>query len=113
MGLLGSILGGIVSGYFDPSDYDWWCDDCDASLNNQPGFSPDCGSWICTECGCLNFIDEDNVRDEDSEPVYYEDSEFDDSERINVWDAADIWASNGKDEDYMFGYSEEELEDAL
>jgi hypothetical protein len=30
-----------------------------------------------------------------------------------VYDAAQIWASNGKDEDYMFGYSEDELEDAL
>jgi predicted amidophosphoribosyltransferase len=37
----------------------------------------------------------------------------DDSEAISVWDAAEIWASNGKDEDYTFGYSEDELEDAL
>lgn len=42
---------------------------------------------------------------------YYEDEESD--ERLSVWDAADIWASNGKDEDYTFGYSEEELEEAL
>ena len=34
-------------------------------------------------------------------------------EGLSVYDAADIWASNGKDEDYMFGYSEEELEAAL
>ena len=34
-------------------------------------------------------------------------------ERLNVRDAALIWASRGKDEDYTFGYSEEELEDAL
>ena len=37
----------------------------------------------------------------------------DTDENISVWDAADIWASNGKDEDYMFGYTEEELEAAL
>ena len=37
----------------------------------------------------------------------------DDSERLNVYDAALIWLSNGKDEDYTFGYTEEELEDAL
>ena len=37
----------------------------------------------------------------------YEDK--DDSERLSVWDAAQIWASNGKDEDYTFGYTEEEL----
>ena len=37
----------------------------------------------------------------------------DDSERLSVYDAALIWMSNGKDEDYTFGHSEEELEDAL
>ncbi len=37
----------------------------------------------------------------------------DDGETLSVWDAADIWVSNGKDEDYMFGYTEEELENAL
>lgn len=42
---------------------------------------------------------------------YFEES--DESEAISVWDAAEIWASNGKDEDYTFGYSEEELENAL
>lgn len=43
----------------------------------------------------------------------YEDDEYDDVERLSVYDAAMIWLSNGKDEDYMFGYTEEELEDAL
>ena len=41
------------------------------------------------------------------------DDDNDDSEIISVQDAAYIWASNGKDEDYMFGYSEDELENAL
>lgn len=36
-----------------------------------------------------------------------------DSESMSVYDAAQIWLSNGKDEDYTFGYSEEELENAL
>ncbi len=36
-----------------------------------------------------------------------------DGESLSVYDAALIWASNGKDEDYTFGYSEDELEDAL
>lgn len=36
-----------------------------------------------------------------------------DEETLNVYDAALIWASNGKDEDYTFGYTEDELEDAL
>jgi hypothetical protein len=33
----------------------------------------------------------------------------DESESLGVYDAADIWMSNGMDEDYMFGYSEDEL----
>lgn len=42
-----------------------------------------------------------------------DDDDEDDSESLSVYEAAEIWASHGKDEDYMFGYSEEELEDAL
>lgn len=34
-------------------------------------------------------------------------------ESLSVSEAAVIWASNGKDEDYTFGYTEEELNDAL
>ena len=41
------------------------------------------------------------------------DEDYDESEKLSVWDAADIWASNGFDEDYTFGYSEEELKKAL
>ena len=46
----------------------------------------------------------------------YHDDDYDDDgngERLSVYEAAEIWASKGKDEDYMFGYSEDELEDAL
>lgn len=50
----------------------------------------------------------------DNEVIINDDYDDEDSdENISVYDAADIWASNGKDEDYMFGYTEEELEDAL
>ncbi len=31
------------------------------------------------------------------------------SESLSVYDAADIWLSNGMDEDYTFGYDEDEL----
>lgn len=34
-------------------------------------------------------------------------------ESLSVYDAADIWLSNGMDEDYTFGYTEEELRHAL
>ena len=36
-----------------------------------------------------------------------------DGERLSVYDDALIWAANGKDEDYMYGYTEDELERAL
>lgn len=34
-------------------------------------------------------------------------------ETLSVWDACDIWLSHGMDEDYMFGYTEQELRDAM
>ena len=42
-------------------------------------------------------------------------SEYDecDDDQLNVYDAADIWMSNGKDDDHMLGYSQDELESAL
>ena len=60
-------------------------------------------------------LDEFNVIDEidDIDEI----DEIDDieelDESLSVYEAAEIWASHGKDEDYMFGYSEEELEEAL
>ena len=36
----------------------------------------------------------------------------DDSERIDASDAAYIWMSRGKDDDYAFGYSDDELENS-
>ena len=38
-----------------------------------------------------------------------EDSDGDSGERLSVWEAKDIWLSNGMDEDYRFGYTEDEL----
>lgn len=58
------------------------------------------GYWYCPKCNESFF----EGYDEDGESV---------GESLSVDEAAAIWASNGKDEDYTFGYSEEELEDAL
>ncbi len=41
----------------------WWCDECDALLNIQPGFTDSCGTWVCTECGYENEISEDQIID--------------------------------------------------
>ena len=57
------------------------------------------GYWYCPKCKESFFEGED------------EDGDFIDG--ISVEDAALIWVSHGKDEDYTCGYSEEELEDAL
>ena len=48
-----------------------------------------------------------------SAPVNDSWDDDDEGESLSVYDAALIWMSNGKDEDYTFGYSEEELEEAL
>lgn len=79
---------------------DWYCDVCGAFLNEQEGFNDSMSSWSCTECGCDNSITEEDII-------------YDTDESIGVWEAAQIWESNGRDEDYTFGYSIEELEDAL
>lgn len=69
---------------------------------------PRCGTpltkkYVYSEMYCENckYGLEDDEDDED------------DSESLSVYDAAQIWASHGKDEDYTFGFTEEELEDAL
>ena len=59
------------------------------------------GEWECTKCHTIYEIEGINYDDDDE------------NEGLNVYDAALIWASKGKDEDYMFGYTEEELNDAL
>lgn len=55
------------------------------------------GSWDgeSNECDCSEFAGDE------------------DSEGLSVYDAAEIWLSSGMDEDQTFGYSEDELRDAL
>ena len=74
---------------------------------------------MCPVCGHRMRRDKDFLGNWDGETYVCdycageEDDDFEDEESLSVYDAALIWASNGKDEDYMFGYSREELEDAL
>lgn len=53
------------------------------------------------EAGCISGYDDDYDCDDD------------DGEYLDEYDAALIWGSHGKDDDYTFGYSEDELNDAL
>lgn len=55
----------------------------------------------------------EGMKDEMMNEIFDENDEEDECETLSVYDAALIWMSHGKDEDYMFGYSEDELEDAL
>ena len=104
------------------NNYDWYCDECNDLLNNQSGFNTSCGTWSCKKCGEVNYIDESEILD-DYDIDEFKNSGFasyneykddrDSSEALSAYDAALIWQSHGRDEDYTFGYSEDELEDAL
>ena len=48
-------------------DCEWYCDNCDAHLNNQIGFSAHSGSWRCAECGYVNDVSENNILSGDEE----------------------------------------------
>lgn len=67
------------------------CPRCGQPMTKRYSYS----DWWCSSCH--DGLDDDS----------------DDSETLSVYEAASIWASNGKDEDYTFGYTEEALEDAL
>lgn len=54
----------------------------------------------------------DGMQNEDPDGLY-DDDDDEDGESLSVYEAAEIWRSNGMDEDYTFGYSEDELRDAL
>lgn len=43
---------------------EYYCPECGAILNEQPGFDPDKGTWTCTECG--QFLMDDDIFDGDS-----------------------------------------------
>ena len=37
---------------------EYFCPNCNAILNDQLGFDPDCGTWTCTECGKTLYGDD-------------------------------------------------------
>ena len=40
---------------------DWYCDRCNAYLNNQKDFDDHHYVWRCTKCGHKNSISSDNI----------------------------------------------------
>ena len=53
----------LVKGGANDNGCDWFCDQCEAFMNVQPGFTVARGVWICTKCGCKNDVSDNNVRD--------------------------------------------------
>lgn len=39
----------------------WFCDDCEAFLNVQEGFTTKHKSWKCTECGYVSDVSRSNI----------------------------------------------------
>lgn len=70
------------------------CPRCGTSLTKRYEFS----EMYCDSC---KYGLDDDEHDDQSD------------ESLSVYEAASIWASNGKDDDYTFGYSEAELDAAL
>ena len=72
---------------------------------------------MCPECGhrMRRVVDAWGNWDGESYICDYcssDEAEYDDDdEGLSLSDARDIWLSSGKDEDYMFGYTEDELEE--
>lgn len=99
MGLFGAILGAFAGGndegdssseYFETGV----CPKCGGEMHRRYSYS----DWYCPTCGGPDD-DEENEGE-------------DDGEALDVYEAADIWMSNGMDEDYTFGYTEDELQRA-
>ena len=75
----------------------YYCDECETEMQ----LVAEENKLICLNCGSWEEISDEEIE------------EFEGPGGLNVEEAALIWASHGKDEDYMFGYSEEALEAAL
>lgn len=51
------------------TDIAWICDDCGTMLNEQAGFTEDCGEWTCKICGHVNKIDESELYSSEDEYI--------------------------------------------
>ncbi len=71
--------------YAANGDVVYWCDKCEV------------GTVIAGMYDAGDFEEDEN--------------EYDES--LSIEEAANIWMSNGQDSDYTFGYTEEELREAL
>lgn len=104
-------------------DYYETCSNCGKRFHvgeHNLRFENECGEYHL-ENGCRDYYGDGNLcadcaldaarKGYEESPEYFDDNE--DHGGLSVYDAAIIWASRGRDDDYMFGYTEEELEVAL
>ena len=93
----------------------WICDVCySAMIETEESY--DRKKIECPNCGTYWYVDDEDEYINDGSGWRASnslDDEIDEDESLSVYEAALIWISHGKDEDYMFGYSEEELKNAL
>ena len=89
----------------------WVCDNCYSPME-ESRVNSNRYRVECPTCGTYWFVDKDGEMINDGS-AWSPNDEYDEGERLSVYDAAAIWASHGKDEDYTFGYTEHELEQAL
>ena len=50
-----------ISALKKPFTVFWFCDDCEAFLNVQPGFNTKEKQWTCMECGCVCDVSRGNI----------------------------------------------------
>lgn len=92
----------------------WICDNCYTAMNvTKEGRNRN--KIECPNCGTYWYVDNNDeyINDGSDWDPFNSQHDEDIDEVLSVYDAALIWISKGKDEDYTFGFSEEELEKAL
>lgn len=79
---------------------DWYCDYCNAHLNDQEGFSEYDNNWTCSECGNENDLSDENIIPDEGSKGYVFESELEngDVEKIRFTktrEVHDFFDSNG------------------
>ncbi len=59
-------------------EYDWYCDNCHVHMNDQQGFTTVTDKWICSECGVVNDVSENNIIPEEGSKGYVFEKSYDD-----------------------------------
>jgi len=79
-------------------NYDWHCDNCNAYMNDQPGFTTKNGTWVCAECGAVNDVTNNNIVPAEGSKGYVFETEYDDgtTEKIRFTKTREVHEFDGK-----------------